>query len=359
MALQAGLFGITNSNRNFTLPEHWGKNKFNSSFPVALACYMFHQSLQPVYLHVNPMHSVVQGYVSVQTLFGLEPLQPTIHFSFEQPFAPYNPFVIETTPRVDVVIQDLSTPLRDSIRALEIKLTALPDNTTCALGEEWYGSELVVRPDTIVYVCLSIANWYGTHEDRAVLHQQLAPICQNIADWTDVALVKARLPDLLQGVRALIETHYHLQIPLLMQPVWKTQGKSSILADDCFDIFVWSNLAIAQLMVEEAGSDQRPDTFKRIGRSVVWLVKMLWDFALSGKINYRAILDQLSYDTKNDKAFAMSGRRTHHYMACRELTRPRIHKTAVSHIILGNGQQFLSPERRLDAILVNSPDLFI
>ncbi|NJL04545.1 MAG: HindVP family restriction endonuclease [Chloroflexaceae bacterium] len=359
MTSQAGLFGITNSNRNFALPEHWSKNKFNSSFPVALACYMFHQSLQPVYLSVSPMNSIVQGYVSVQDLFGLEPLQPTIHFGFEQPFAPYNPFVIETIPRIDVVIQDLSTPRRDSIRALEIKLTALPDNTTCELGDKWYGSELVVRPDTIVYVCLSIANWYSTHADQAVLHQRLAPTCTPISDWTDIALVKKHLPNLLQGVRALVGTHHYGQLPLLVQPIWKTQGKSSILADNCFDIFVWSNLAIAQLMVEEAESDKRPDTFKRIGRSVVWLMKMLWDFANNGKINYRAILDHLSYDTKNDKAFAISGRRTHHYMTCPELTHPRIHKTAVGQIILGNGQRFLSPERRLDAILVNSPDLFM
>ncbi len=359
MASQAGLFGITNSNRNFTLPEHWGKNKFNSSFPIALACYMFQQSLQPVYLHVNSVNLVSQGYISVQDVFGMEPLQPSIHFSFEQSFAPYHPFVIETTPRVDVVIQNLSTPMRDSIRALEIKLTALPDNTTCELSEEWYGSELVVRPDTIVYVCLSIANWYSTDKDQAVLHQHLAPTCEQISDWTDIALVKTHLPNLLQSVRALVETHHHVQIPLLVQPVWKTQGKSSILADNCFDIFVWSNLAIAQLMVEEAESDKRPDTFKRIGRSVVWLIKMLWDFANSGKINHRAILDHLSYDTKNDKAFAISGRRTHRYMTCQELTHPRIHKTAVRHIILGNGQRFLSPERRLDAILVNSPDLFV
>jgi HindVP restriction endonuclease len=41
-----------------------------------------------------------------------------------------------------------------------------------------------------------------------------------------------------------------------------------------------------------------------------------------------------------------------------QLTQPRFKKEIVRDIILGGGQKFLSPERRLDAILVSSPDLF-
>ncbi|MDR1940224.1 MAG: HindVP family restriction endonuclease, partial [Clostridiales bacterium] len=35
----SGLFGIKRSNRS--TDKHWGKNCFNSSFPTAVACYMF------------------------------------------------------------------------------------------------------------------------------------------------------------------------------------------------------------------------------------------------------------------------------------------------------------------------------
>jgi hypothetical protein len=45
-------------------------------------------------------------------------------------------------------------------------------------------------------------------------------------------------------------------------------------------------------------------------------------------------------------------------MACANLTKPRITKNAIKNIILGNGQNLLSPERRFDAILFNSPELF-
>lgn len=35
-------------------------------------------------------------------------------------------------------------------------------------------------------------------------------------------------------------------------------------------------------------------------RSVVWLAKMLYEFALVGKINHKLIIDTLTYNTKND-----------------------------------------------------------
>jgi hypothetical protein len=45
-------------------------------------------------------------------------------------------------------------------------------------------------------------------------------------------------------------------------------------------------------------------------------------------------------------------------MSCKNLTKPRIHKDEIKHIILGGGQNLLSPERRFDAIVFNSPELF-
>ncbi len=45
-------------------------------------------------------------------------------------------------------------------------------------------------------------------------------------------------------------------------------------------------------------------------------------------------------------------------MTCPELTTPRITKQEIKRIILGGGQNLLSPERRFDAIIYNSPDLF-
>jgi hypothetical protein len=41
--IEASLFGLQHSNRDFSQRESWGKNQFNNSFPASLACYMYHQ----------------------------------------------------------------------------------------------------------------------------------------------------------------------------------------------------------------------------------------------------------------------------------------------------------------------------
>jgi len=46
-------------------------------------------------------------------------------------------------------------------------------------------------------------------------------------------------------------------------------------------------------------------------------------------------------------------------MSCQNLTNPRITKQEIKNIILGGGQNLLSPERRFDAIIFNSPELFL
>jgi hypothetical protein len=151
------------------------------------------------------------------------------------------------------------------------------------------------------------------------------------------------------------------QEPLLMQPVWKTKGKSPKLADNCLDVFIWSNFAFTQLFVDVARGELSggANRITRQVRTIIWLFKMFYDFAKRGQIDHHKIIDELSYNTKNDKAFSISGRITHKYMTCAELTRPRIEKKEIKKIILGGGQNLLSPERRFDAIIYNSPELFI
>ena len=86
---------------------------------------------------------------------------------------------------------------------------------------------------------------------------------------------------------------------------------------------------------------------------------MLSDIKDDKKFNHKRIIDTLSYNTKNDKAFASSGKVTNKYMTCQRLIKPALNESEIKHIILGGGQNLLSPERRFDAILFNSPDLFL
>ena len=52
MTIQSSLFGLNNSNRDFSKADAWGKNQFNSSFPAALSCYLDHQGIDANYISI-------------------------------------------------------------------------------------------------------------------------------------------------------------------------------------------------------------------------------------------------------------------------------------------------------------------
>lgn len=344
------LFGISHSNRNFNLPDAWGKNNFNSSFPAALVAYLYSKNLKCVYIKTDTENDTFHDYISADDLFGIAPTDDNAFYAFESVYSQYQPFYIGSTPRIDLVIQDRATGT--CLKGLEVKLTALPDNSTCDSSESQYSCEIVIRPDTISYLACSIAKEYVSNRKEL---QDILGDYSNI-DWDDEAEILSQYDKFVDSIDDLIRYHCFYQEPLVLQPVWKTEGKSPTLADNCLDVFVWTNLSLIHLF-----TDFENTSIRRIGRTertLVWLVKMLWDFTLSGQFDADAVIDQLSFNTKNDKAFAVNGRITHPLLKGAELTKPRIQKNEIKNIILGGGQNLLSPERRFDAIIYNSPDLF-
>ena len=349
------LFGIEKSNRDFTQKDSWGKNKFNSSFPVSLACYMGSKGLKPKYLKLSDKMKVVHDFITVENLFGLKFDSKNLYFAFESNYVPYQKFVSGKTPRIDVVTLDSESNFCQ--RGLEIKLTALPDNSTCYYSEQKYGCEIVTRPNTIVYMALNLS--LAFEKDMADVKEFLAPF-NRINDWTEGFKVLPHLPKMLKAMDDLLLANLKKQKPLVIQPIWKTMGKSAQLHKDCFDIFVWSDFAFTRLFFDVAKTelDGNRSVVSRQVRAVVWLTKMLLDFSVNGKIDYNKVIDELSYNTKNDKAFSVNGRVTQPYMASDELLNPRIKRNELKNIILGGGQNMLSPERRLDGIIQSSLDLF-
>lgn len=297
---------------------------------------MHYRQLDPVYLMLDITGKPGKSKISVTDLFSAHILTNRVFYAFETSWTIYQPLVIGKLPAADLVVMDTDG---HPFWGIEIKLTALPDNSTCDLPEEKYGCEIVTRPDTIVYLALSIANVFKERRDelKSFLQELSA-----IKDWTNPAEVRPRLPDIAVILDGVIQSIHHLQQPLVMQPVWKTEGKSLKLHQNAFDIFVWSNSAFTRLFIRSAL--QAKNVIDRPARAVIWLAKMLLDFAGDGQINHRRIIDTLSYDTKNDKAFSVSGRVTQPLMACDELLKPRISRDEVKYIILEGGQNMLSPE---------------
>ena len=129
------------------------------------------------------------------------------------------------------------------------------------------------------------------------------------------------------------------------------------LKEGCLDVFVWSNLSIIQMCCMEDSFDIKK--LNRFNRTIIWLYKMLLDYVTYNMFDYKRIIRLQSYNLANDKAFALSGTKTHAFLQGDEIANPRISKYEIKNIILGGGQELLSPERRFDAVLVNSPDIFV
>lgn len=290
--------------------------------------------------------------INITRLFGMSPDDINTYFAFEAQYTPFQKYVVGILPRIDLVIQDISQAR--CLRGLEVKLTALPDNTTCNLTDDQFGSEIVIRPDTILYLAASIFQ-----ANMAVVKKHITASNVIIENWSDARKVKPEIEKIINCLANIsLDISETNQSPFLLQPIWKTIGKSPKLADNCLDVFVWSDVAFVWFICQISQKDNGSPQITRSTRTAIWLYKMLLDLCDNGKCDYQDIIDQLSYNTKNDKAFACSGKMTNPYMSCENLTHPRINKDEIKNIILGGGQNLLSPERRFDAIIFNSPELF-
>lgn len=346
---QPHLFGLDNSNRDFTQKNSWGKNQFNSSFPAALCCFLHSIDEKANYLSIYE-GSYQCKEISILDAFKIDPLGTDTYFAFESLHTPFQKYVVGQLPRTDLVIQRRSSG--ECLAGLEVKLTALPDQTTCDLTESKYGSEIVVRPDTIVYLACSIAKNFENQLDM-FMDDEI-----NILNWADAELVLPVVPKIIKSLQKISLSMESSQKPFLLQPVWKTNGKSPQLSENCLDAFFWSDAGFTHFITKIADNNPGAIKITRQTRTAIWLYRMLLDISLHGRFNHSQIIDSLSYNTKNDKAFSSAGSTTSKFMSCSRLEKPVVTKDQIKEIILGGGQHLLSPERRFDAIIYNSPELF-
>jgi len=276
-----------------------------------------------------------------------------LYFSFESRYEPFNCFVHDELETIDLIIRNVQT--EKYIQPLEIKLTTLPDNTTEGLSEDEYGCEIVIRSPTMRYMALSMA--YSLRKYFSQIRDIFEPSCLTVRAWDNEDEILNKMPSILRALETFISKYRNYEQPLLMQPVWKTIGKSPNLADNCLDIFVWSNFALTQLFMNSAINNESPN-ISRHQRAAARLARFLFEISRTGKVYQKPIYDGMSLGNQTDKEFAISGNKTFPFMKCDRLARPAIHKNQIKEIILGGGQKYLSPERRFDAIIYFSKDLF-
>lgn len=345
------LFGIVHSNRKSC--DFWGKNRFNSSFPAALACWMRHEKINPVYVHTSEgIISASDTKITFDDVFNSMAENSELRFEFESKFTAFGEYVHDHLEPIDLVISENGK----ATRPLEVKLTVLPDQTTHAKKEEYWGCELVIRPVSVIYAALTIFHSIKDRKDEALAIIQKAAL--DINDWTNVIEITSNREKILAALELFLDRFCEKQEPLILQPVWKTRGKRPDLADQAFDIFVWSNMALCRLFINQAKAEGSVSGVSRHLRASARLLRCLNELFTVGKIR-RSEIGRMSLGPQTDKEFAASGAITNHYMRHERLTTPRVHKSVLSKIILNGGEKLLSPERRFDAtIFFTAMELF-
>lgn len=375
--MEGELYGLSSSNREGS--DLWGKNQFNSTFPMALCCYMRDNGLKPVYISFKP-----EGYFSewvwdseddeddVYTSHELEghflasddgttfaevfgSADSSIHFEFESEFAPIRHlFADGNTQNIDVVTSLSKDGPRKQLRALEVKLTVLPDESTSNKSEDEWSSELVIRPVTSAYAMLLLWNRLPDQKqnDLRDLVADFITGQHKIQDWGNKNEVLGMADKLHNALFKVAEICGEYQKPYLVQPIWKTKGKSPELAENCLDVFVWSDLATVMLSHDLSKSAVARTERKMIRplREAIRHICCISKLAREEFI-YEEVYGGMGFGLQTDKSFSISGSNTIMYMKHSRLRTPILRPDVLPNIIIGGGEKNLSPERRFDATI--------
>ena len=344
--MPSGLYGIVNSNR--TVDDHWGKNCFNSSYPTATACYMLEHNIPAVYIRLDCVDGelcVVADEIPISKIFNSATRKPNdLYFSFESIFEPYQQYSFDAIDGIDLVVKDTDG---NFLSPLEVKLTVLPTDQTSRQPEDKWGCELVIRSATTSYCALGMYDSVKGHSRH--IREIFEDACSSIQMWDNDYEMTHKMPLLCNSINAFQKEYYQHQKPLLMQTIWKTQGKSPLLADQAFDIVVWSDYAFSRLFID--GSSAPATTMSRPMRATARLARCLWELSKSGKIRVVDIYRQMAFGNQTDKEFAIGGSKWKQYVNTDRTVRPILPSTVVNEIIAPGYIQRLSPERRFDQTL--------
>ena len=233
---------------------------------------------------------------------------------------------------------------------LEVKLTVVPDKATADKDELEWAPEIVIRPVSSAYAMMSVAESLLMPRNGNVKEEVVTILRRAynlISEWTqktEICQNAVTITDTLDRTLRVVEK---LQRPFLLQPIWKTKGQTLELCDQCFDVFVWSDVSVLRIPVREhqRGSS---NTVTRTLREVARHVRSLYDLLNTNDYDYEGIYKGMPLSMQTDKAFALGGRRTIDYLRHRRLAQPVLSRKALDDIILNDGELELKPERRFD-----------
>ena len=189
-------------------------------------------------------------------------------------------------------------------------------------------------------------------EAREEVVTRLRLACNQVTGWdnaTEIAQRAATLRSALDGALRVVGER-ELQRPFLIQPLWRTEGQSFVLAEHCFDVFVWSDAAVMRAPVDQS-TDGR-DRVSRPLREVARHVRGLYDLLSTGDFSYLGIYKGMPLGHQTDKSFSFAGRKSIRYLRHPRLSKPLLNRSVLRDLVIGGGERELRPERRFDAAVV-------
>lgn len=357
----ARLYGLSNTNHDLNVEAGWGKNTFTNTFPVAAGQYLNGElGLDPVLIQAYEKSDGKLGTQQVLTpwaeIIGADP--KTARFDFEIPFKNYSALTAQNRnpEKSDVVVSDANG---QQTRALEIKLTAVPDSSSAQKPFDEQSAEIVCRPPTIEQLAYSICMSYGANDDgRMAINNIILKHIQypQQTNWTDETYMRGKVHLVNAVVEDIIRDGINKQLPAVLNVIWRTRGKRPVLEDNCFEIVSWTNFGFLMMFLDASRPGQAAPIghalrISRPQRSLVWLVKMLYDYSTQKYLDRKDTFRTITFGAQTDKAGAFSGIVTSRYLKGKYLSKPRIPNSAVDDIVLDGGSAFLAPERRLDAAI--------
>ena len=344
-----GLYGISEQNSSRHGKSLWGKNQFNSTFPLALCLYMRDHGIKPVSV-VGVEDSIVTKdcFWDFDQIVGAKKENPYYHF--EKVFDAYSNLSRNFVDKIDLVVaidEIHTTPL-------EVKLTVMPDSTTANDDESKWAPEMVMRPVSSAHAMMGVATSLSEPSNEGLksdVIKILRSAYNKISDWNNMSELENSAWNLVGALSYALKVATDIQKPFLVQPIWRTRGQSFELCENCFDVFVWSDIATMRIPADQCREKSRQIT--RPLREVARHVRALYDLLHMNDYDYEGIYKGMSLKKQTDKSFAISGKKTLKYLNHPRLAKPIISSSLLEKLVLNGGNNELKPERRFDAAVVS------
>jgi len=322
----------------------WGKNQFNSTFPLSLCLYMRDQKIDPVSVQlINGKLRTNEEVWKMGKIVGFANQSP--YYEFEKPFSPYAKLSRNEVDSIDLIVRI------DNVQRipLEVKLTVVPDSTTAGKPKNVWAPEMVMRPVSSAHAMMGLASSLRIKKNLKIKRSVINALktgFNGITDWDNVTEIITNSESIKKSLAQALALSENIQKPFLVQPIWRTQGQSLKLCNQCFDVFVWSDVAVMAIPLQEHSNSS---TMTRPLREIARHVRSLYEVLQTGDYDYSSIYKGMALNKQTDKSFSIPGNSSFRYLQHERLKRPILHKRVLQKIVLNGGQNKLKPERRFDA----------